>query len=488
MDSKINVSLRSGGWILILCLLFQLVAATSVGAAPIPQEDGIQETRSADFRVRGQPPVINETPKTQSVPQDTSRSAPSLDSPPALPDPKINTREPMPTHKGESPSTGWTPMMSEGFEGFFPSGLWDVYDNDGAINGEYKWDDDDYRPYEGGGSAWPANGGANRLDPEFYNYPPDADSWMVYGPFDLTGNESASLEFRYWNLSEYSNDYFGWYASSDGVNFYGERVSGNSGGWEYIDFDLTPYKYDTSVWIAFIFTSDDSVENYGPFVDNITLWRFPSGFNSQFTYDDLGWNEVKGTWSVVSGNYRTTGIPGKVSSSGYAYRYPTLDYQARLKRLGCQTCANRLYIRGRWAPLNSDFWWYRGYFFQYTNNQYFSVWKTINGVSTELIGWTYYGGIKPNTWNKLRVKASGSTLKFYINGALIWSGSDRSLSTGTVGIGMQRDTTSSGNYFDVDWATLSTIVSLEQFTGEEPLAEVGETVHNWDDMNMSPAP
>jgi hypothetical protein len=63
-----------------------------------------------------------------------------------------------------------------------------------------------------------------------------------------------------------------------------------------------------------------------------------------------------------------------------------------------------------------------------------------------------------NGWNVLKVTASGSQLKFYINNTLVWSGTDSSFGSGIVGIGMYRDATS-GNLLYVDWAKLSTSVA-----------------------------
>ncbi len=55
-------------------------------------------------------------------------------------------------------------------------------------------------------------------------------SWMVFGPFDLSNAADAELIFYYWNRSELNYDYFGWYASANGTNYYGTRVSGDSVG------------------------------------------------------------------------------------------------------------------------------------------------------------------------------------------------------------------------------------------------------------------
>ena len=64
-----------------------------------------------------------------------------------------------------------------------------------------------------------------------------------------------------------------------------------------------------------------------------------------------------------------------------------------------------------------------------------------------------------NGWNTLKVVAVGSSLKFYINNILVWTGSDSSLRTGTVGFGFYRDGTA-GTLF-VDSASLSTTATAD---------------------------
>ncbi len=86
------------------------------------------------------------------------------------------------------------------------------------------------------------------------------------------------------------------------------------------------------------------------------------------------------------------------------------------------------------------------------STEYFSVWKHVAGVATALKGWTTTTAVNPNGWNLLKVMTWGSTLRFYINGVLVWSGTDTSLATGQVALTMARGPTASR--FDVDWATL----------------------------------
>jgi len=177
-------------------------------------------------------------------------------------------------------SPGWQTIMSENFEGSFPTGLWVAFDNDGSVNGEYYWDDDDYKPHSGSWSAWCANGGANGLDPQLHYYPNNMASWMTYGPFDLSDATDAELNFHYWLQSEENYDYFLWLASTDSIDFYGWQISGDTGGWASESFDLTTAPTlgnlcgEPEVWVAFIFESDGSVFYDGAFVDDVVLQRY----------------------------------------------------------------------------------------------------------------------------------------------------------------------------------------------------------------------
>ena len=179
-------------------------------------------------------------------------------------------------------ASGWQTIMTEDFESSFPTGLWVAVDNDGATNGEYYWDEDDYRQHSGSCSAWCAKGGTDGLDPQFSDYANYMQSWMIYGPFDLSDATDAELNFYYWLDSEEYYDNFKWLASTNGINFYGSRLSGWSSDWQYESFDLTIVPTlgnlcgETQVWIAFIFQSDQTVVDKGAFVDDIELRKMVS--------------------------------------------------------------------------------------------------------------------------------------------------------------------------------------------------------------------
>jgi hypothetical protein len=177
-----------------------------------------------------------------------------------------------------TPVIPWTTIVSETFEGSFP-GVWVVSDNDGSTNGTYYWAKRNCRPYAGSYSGWSVGGGANGAALGCgSNYPNNADSWMVYGPFSLADATAAELNFKLWLNSQSTYDGVSRYASINGTNFYGYLTTGNSGGWvdRTLDLDSVPTLGNllgrSSVWIALRFRSDSSTYySEGGYVDNIVL-------------------------------------------------------------------------------------------------------------------------------------------------------------------------------------------------------------------------
>jgi len=173
----------------------------------------------------------------------------------------------------QSAEAGWTTIMSEGFEGAFPSGTW-------TVNGDPTWGADDFKPHTGLKSAWCANGGSAGLDPASDNYPNNMNAWMIYGPFDLSEASGAEVLCNFWLESQFDLDNLDFGASINGFNFFGTRVTGNSSGWQQYTLDLT--RIDalgnpcgrSQVWIAFIFKSDSSGTYKGAFIDNIVLQMY----------------------------------------------------------------------------------------------------------------------------------------------------------------------------------------------------------------------
>jgi hypothetical protein len=173
----------------------------------------------------------------------------------------------------------------------FPNEAWLAFDNDGNFNGEFKWDDvysanntNQCRSRSGDWSMWPAAEGANALDAcAGDEYPNNAKSWLMHGPFSLQAASEAYVDFYYRNQSELGFDYLNWMASTDGTFFDGYGISGthtsgpHPGDFNLLRFDLSnvPIQGDLrgepAVWLAFIFESDGSVTGQGPFIDDVSI-------------------------------------------------------------------------------------------------------------------------------------------------------------------------------------------------------------------------
>jgi hypothetical protein len=166
----------------------------------------------------------------------------------------------------------------------FPNQAWESFDNDGAANGDYRWDDVNCFAHSDGWSMWPADNGANAVDVcSGQQYPSNARSWLVHGPFSLQGASEAWVDFYFRNQSEVGFDQFWWAVSIDGSEYWGFPNSGNftsgphGNGYNLVRFDLSdvPTLGDlrgrSAVWLAFIFESDGSITGQGPFVDDVRV-------------------------------------------------------------------------------------------------------------------------------------------------------------------------------------------------------------------------
>jgi hypothetical protein len=184
----------------------------------------------------------------------------------------------------------WSNITTENFESAFPKIGWAVADYQTG-SGEYYWGKRTCRPGSGSYSGWGVGAGANGSSLSCgSNYPNNAFSWLIYGPFSLTGATDAELLFDYWLKSELNFDDLFVGASINGTNFYGSAVSGDSSGWRSETFDLTAVPTignmvgRSSVWIAFVFRSDLSVTYpEGAYVDNIVLRKLTGSLDALTT-------------------------------------------------------------------------------------------------------------------------------------------------------------------------------------------------------------
>jgi hypothetical protein len=177
-------------------------------------------------------------------------------------------------------TAGWETIISEDFEGTFP-GEWDVFDNDDETNGTYFWAKKDCNPNAGSYSAWAVGGGTDGSALTCgSDYPDNARSWMIYGPFSLADATDAEFRFMYWLNSEPSNDVLFAGASDNGTDFYGGFTSGTTDWTEHI-FDLTAVPTlgdltgEAQVWVVLAFQSNtDTHTSEGAYVDDIEVRKY----------------------------------------------------------------------------------------------------------------------------------------------------------------------------------------------------------------------
>lgn len=234
------------------------------------------------------------------------------------------------------------------------------------------------------------------------------------------------------------------------------RIGTNSSGWDwgwYVD-DVR------------IYTCEDKVSRiFLPLTTGGGGTTASGDFHSAFNGNANDWQVHSGDWTVSDAYFTTPNPTGSSSwlSASYTQAFSDITYQVRMKRDGCQTCSNRLLVRGDPDPLGATNDWNSFYSFQYANDGQYSVWKRASGTTIALQGWTPTSAILASDetgdyWNVLKVHASGFNLYFYINDTLVWSGTDTSLNSGKVGVSMYSYTSWSRLY--VDWATMKGVVAL----------------------------
>ena len=190
-------------------------------------------------------------------------------------------------------------IMTDGFEGEFPGTKW-------QRSGDPTWGKTDYKKHAGSYSIWCAKDETNGVEPG-QSYPDSCQSMMIYGPFDLSDVNHAELYFWHWLDIEYEKDWFFSMGSTDGINFSGIGLSGQTGFWAGNWRDETLFLSNipdlgnvtgkNKVWIAFSFISDDHATNdQGVYLDEVVLTK----------------RQVAGT-PIVSG------ISGKLTPAGNPY-------------------------------------------------------------------------------------------------------------------------------------------------------------------------
>lgn len=213
----------------------------------------------------------------------TSTPTPTNIATPIITPTATNTATPTSIATPTSTIQPWVTILSEDFEGIFP-GDWTLADEN-PVDREYYWGKRTCQAYAGSYSGWAVGGGADGDSLACgSNYPDNVDSWMVYGPFSLSDATAAELRYKAWLNTENTYDKVCPLASTDGDNFSGSCIWGDSSGWIDQVMDLTDVyglgdlTGQPNVWVALWFQSDSTNNNpEGVFVDDILLQKCTSG-------------------------------------------------------------------------------------------------------------------------------------------------------------------------------------------------------------------
>lgn len=112
------------------------------------------------------------------------------------------------------------------------------------------------------------------LTPGISTYPAGQDTWLLYGPLDLSRYSYAHLSFEAY-LDSKAGDTLLWAMSPDGQTFYGSMQSGPVGEWITNTYSFRTNPSYQAVYLAFAFNSQASPQGLGAFIRNVRLTGEP---------------------------------------------------------------------------------------------------------------------------------------------------------------------------------------------------------------------
>jgi hypothetical protein len=116
------------------------------------------------------------------------------------------------------------------------------------------------------------------LTPGVSTYPAGQDTWLIYGPLDLSRYVYTHLSFEAY-LDSKADDTVVWAMSPDGQNFYGNTQSGSVGEWITNTYSFRSNPSYTGVYLAFAFNSHTNPQGLGAFIRNVRLTGEPLKYN-----------------------------------------------------------------------------------------------------------------------------------------------------------------------------------------------------------------
>jgi hypothetical protein len=130
-------------------------------------------------------------------------------------------------------------------------------------------------------SAWTAVKpitSAAALTPGVNKYPTGQDTWLIYGPIDLSQVINPQLVFEYY-LDSAQGDALKWGVSTNGQTFYGNTQSGPVGRWITQTYSFQTNSTSKTIYLAFAFNSQNNPQRgLGAFIRNVRLTAPQLGF------------------------------------------------------------------------------------------------------------------------------------------------------------------------------------------------------------------
>jgi hypothetical protein len=204
-----------------------------------------------------------------------------------------------------------------------------------------------------------------------------------------------------------------------------------------ITFDLDTYKWRVRAYYK------GSWRSYSAYKSFIVGAEIDDDFKS-FAKDIT---PISGSWQLnMSGDgvYYTNGITKKFSSIRSNFIFKDVDVTAILKRTSGSVPEDGSYpasyigVRMGKSKNGSNYNWYTGYIFGYTNAGTYAIWRLDSGTKvTTIQPWTDTD-INTGDWNTLEVIAQGNDFEFLINDASVKTFTDDEYDDGYVGVEMYR--------------------------------------------------
>ncbi len=244
-------------------------------------------------------------------------------------------------------------------------------------------------------------------------------------------------------------------SDSRGVDKWGKVGSDYTAHWSNMGFSrwaghgevawTSPYPYSTLTYVnAWGSGGSSSISVPGSYYQGSLYESFFDG--SMVGPNGITWiDDGNATWSMLyvsdPGNYidnrvldmtggGTMDWRGSVYPYGYASGYG-FSFNADCRRLDSYGYSHGLQFftdSATGAKSNGYGFWISG--------SSFSVWKTVGGVESSVVGWTSSTLINPDgEWNNLRVETLSGNMEFFINDASVATAYDTSLSSGYIGVG-----------------------------------------------------